>query len=164
MTEQTRAQRIAEALAHEDALNCGYDHGFASTYGQDPETDGIVDVVLDVLKPELDALAALRQVARGYCPACGRGDAAPTVDDWERERQRADEAEAQLRLIDAMRQQNLDAAAAAAHRAHQAEAAVARVQALADQYPAGIDTAHIHAALGTAQHTPAAGGEQPDAG
>jgi DNA repair exonuclease SbcCD ATPase subunit len=40
-------------------------------------------------------LAALRQVARGYCPACGRGDAAPTVDDWERERQRAENAEAE---------------------------------------------------------------------
>ncbi|WP_069769768.1 hypothetical protein [Streptomyces sp. LUP30] len=41
-------------------------------------------------------LAALRQVARGYCPACGRGDAAPTVTDWERERQRAEEAEGHL--------------------------------------------------------------------
>ncbi|WP_225840286.1 hypothetical protein [Streptomyces sp. NK08204] len=35
-------------------------------------------------------LARLRQVARGYCPACGRGDAAPTVQDWEQQRQRAD--------------------------------------------------------------------------
>jgi hypothetical protein len=34
-------------------------------------------------------LAALRAVARGYCPACGRGDAAPTVEDWENERQNA---------------------------------------------------------------------------
>ncbi|GKQ35160.1 hypothetical protein [Streptomyces sp. A012304] len=38
-------------------------------------------------------LAALRAVARGYCPACGRGDAAPTADDWEQQRQRADRAE-----------------------------------------------------------------------
>lgn len=37
-------------------------------------------------------LAALRAVARGYCPHCGRGDAAPTVEDWERERQRAEQA------------------------------------------------------------------------
>jgi hypothetical protein len=41
-------------------------------------------------------LAALRAVARGYCPACGRGDAAPTVEDWERERRRADRAEKEL--------------------------------------------------------------------
>ncbi|MFF7130361.1 hypothetical protein [Streptomyces sp. NPDC008240] len=34
-------------------------------------------------------LAALRAVARGYCPACGRGDAAPTVEDWEEQRQNA---------------------------------------------------------------------------
>jgi hypothetical protein len=40
-------------------------------------------------------LAALRAVARGYCPDCGRGDAAPTADDWERERRRADQAEAE---------------------------------------------------------------------
>ena len=40
-----------------------------------------------------DELAALRQVARGYCPECGRGDAAPTVADWEQQRQRADQAE-----------------------------------------------------------------------
>lgn len=36
-------------------------------------------------------LAELRTVARGYCPHCGRGDAAPTVEDWDRERQRADQ-------------------------------------------------------------------------
>lgn len=41
-------------------------------------------------------LAALRQVARGYCPACGRGDAAPTVEDWEQQKQRADQAEDRL--------------------------------------------------------------------
>jgi hypothetical protein len=52
--------------------------------------------VYAALKPELDAFAALRQVARGYCPDCGRGDAAPTVDDWEQQRQRADEAEGRL--------------------------------------------------------------------
>lgn len=36
-----------------------------------------------------DQLDALRQVARGYRPDCGRGDAAPTVTDWEIERRRA---------------------------------------------------------------------------
>jgi hypothetical protein len=46
-------------------------------------------------------LAALRQVARGYCPHCGRGDAAPTVADWERERQRADQAEGRLAHLQA---------------------------------------------------------------
>lgn len=55
--------------------------------------------VLDELQPELDQLDALRAVARGYCPACGRGDAAPTVTDWEQQKQRADRAEAQVRLL-----------------------------------------------------------------
>lgn len=46
-----------------------------------------------------DQLDALRAVARGYCPQCGRRDAAPTTADWEAERQRADEAEQRLRNI-----------------------------------------------------------------
>ncbi|MER7813830.1 hypothetical protein [Streptomyces sp. NPDC096153] len=41
-------------------------------------------------------LAVLRQVARGYCGACGRGDAAPTADQWNEQRQRADRAAAEL--------------------------------------------------------------------
>ncbi|MEU8469543.1 hypothetical protein AB0F30_16740 [Streptomyces sp. NPDC029006] len=44
-------------------------------------------------------LAALREVARGYCPHCGRGDAAPTVTDWEAERQRAEQAEAVITRV-----------------------------------------------------------------
>ncbi len=51
------------------------------------------------LRDGINQLAALRQVARGYCPDCGRGDAAPTVTDWEQQRQRADEAERRLRNI-----------------------------------------------------------------
>jgi hypothetical protein len=47
-------------------------------------------------------LEALRAVARGYCPHCGRGDAAPTVDDWQRERRRADEAEVALARVQAL--------------------------------------------------------------
>ena len=41
-------------------------------------------------------LRALRTVARGYCPACGRGDASPTAQQWEQQRQRADQAEARV--------------------------------------------------------------------
>lgn len=48
----------------------------------------INDTELDAL---YDQLAALRQVARGYCHACGRGDAAPTTDDWEQQRKRAEQ-------------------------------------------------------------------------
>jgi hypothetical protein len=44
------------------------------------------------------ALAALREVSRGYCPACGRGDAAPTVEHWERQKALADQAEELLRV------------------------------------------------------------------
>lgn len=43
-----------------------------------------------------DELAALRAVSGGYCPACGRGDCAPTADQWYKQRQRADQAEAAL--------------------------------------------------------------------
>lgn len=134
---------------------------------------------------QLDAeLAALRQVARGYCPACGRGDAAPGVDDWERERKRADRAEEDARLALKQRQEMAAERYAWQERGERAEAellalrgvadadakqlaetdarcdryaaALARIQALADQYPAGIDTALIHAALDTEQPAPAA--------
>jgi hypothetical protein len=148
----------------------------------------------EMLVSAQDQLAALCQVACGYCPHCGRGDAAPTVDDWEQQRQRAEQAEAERDEARATNQrlnyraQQLESELAAYRRAvaqweindrstyvplrtiaaiakaagrdietprwlmhyqrvEQAEAALARVQALADQYPAGIDTAHIHAAL-----------------
>ncbi|MFI1165609.1 hypothetical protein ACH4UM_18835 [Streptomyces sp. NPDC020801] len=60
-----------------------------------PTASTITDQQLDDLYAQL---AAFRQVARGYCPACGRGDAAPTVTDWENERERADQAEELLRI------------------------------------------------------------------
>jgi hypothetical protein len=50
----------------------------------------LADAVLVELQPELDALAALRQVARGYCPHCGRGDASPTAEQWEQMRRERD--------------------------------------------------------------------------
>lgn len=53
---------------------------------------------LDALHDQLDQL---RAVARGYCPACGRGDAAPTVQDWEQQKQRGDEAETRLAHLQA---------------------------------------------------------------
>lgn len=55
-------------------------------------------------------LAALRKVARGYCPTCGRGDCAPTVADWEQQKQRVEQVE---RDCDTARQH---AAAIAAQR------------------------------------------------
>ena len=58
--------------------------------------DDIATAVKRAIQPELDSLAALRQVARGYCPECGRGDAAPTVADWEQQKQRANRAEAKI--------------------------------------------------------------------
>lgn len=59
----------------------------------------VADAVLAVVQPELDALAALREVARGYCGTCGRGDAAPTVTDWEQQKQRADQAAATVERV-----------------------------------------------------------------
>ncbi|MFJ6073664.1 hypothetical protein ACIQFU_22955 [Streptomyces sp. NPDC093065] len=55
--------RIAKALADEDARACGWGHGFLERYGVDAETDGFVDVVLAVLpapvgRAEYDALVA----------------------------------------------------------------------------------------------------------
>lgn len=82
----------------------------------------------EMLVAAQDELAALRAVARSYCPACGRGDAAPTITDWEQQKQRAERAETIL----------------------------ARIQALADEYPAGIDTALIHEALDQPAPAPAA--------
>lgn len=37
--------------------------------------------------------------AAGYCPHCGRGDAGPTADQYEQQRQRAEKAEAALARI-----------------------------------------------------------------
>ena len=92
-------------------------------------------------------LAALHAVARGYCPHCGRGDAAPTITDWEQQKQRADDAEAELRLVDAMRQQNLDSAAAAIQRAERAEAALNHIRALRDDLYATTGARYIADAI-----------------
>jgi hypothetical protein len=64
-TDQTALRdRIAEALAREDAHNTGYDHGFAASYGADDETDGFVDAVLAVLPAPTDQAAELTEVER----------------------------------------------------------------------------------------------------
>lgn len=63
-TNQTALRdRIAQALAREDAHNAGYDHGFVGSYGADDETDGFVDAVLAVLPPTTDRAAVLREAA-----------------------------------------------------------------------------------------------------
>jgi hypothetical protein len=58
------------------------------------------DEAMAIVQPELEKLqtrvAELEQVARGYCPECGRGDCAPTVEHWDRERKRAKQAESDL--------------------------------------------------------------------
>lgn len=56
--------RIAHALEREDAINAGYDHGFVSSYGVDPETDGFVDAVLAVLPAPVDRAGALTEAER----------------------------------------------------------------------------------------------------
>jgi len=55
--------RMAHALEREDAINAGYDHGFVSQYGVDPETDGFVDAVLAVLPEHADRAAVLNAAA-----------------------------------------------------------------------------------------------------
>lgn len=107
-----------------------------------PKAPQSQDAELTRLRTEL---AALRQVARGYCPECGRGDCAPTVHDWERQRQRAEQAEAErdelrgeittalARLADMAKsraEQDGAELVRLRERAEQAEAAIARVRAL----------------------------------
>ncbi|MFF4746819.1 hypothetical protein [Streptomyces sp. NPDC001268] len=59
------------------------------------------DAVLRVpaIAEALMATAAVADIARGYCPDCGRGDAAPTADQWLEQKQRADEAEAAVARV-----------------------------------------------------------------
>lgn len=79
-----RAQRVAlNALDHEPAAT-------------DAELRRQLEAAISALGKSETELAALRTVSRGYCPACGRGDATPTVADWEQQKQRADQAEARL--------------------------------------------------------------------
>jgi hypothetical protein len=42
---------------------------------------------------------AVSAAAAGYCPQCGRGDAGPTADEYEQQRQRAANAEAELHRV-----------------------------------------------------------------
>jgi hypothetical protein len=53
----------------------------------------------EMLVKAQDELAALRMVARGYCPHCGRGDAGITTDQWEQQRQRTDQAETAIARV-----------------------------------------------------------------
>lgn len=76
-------------------------------------------------------LAALQQVARGYCPACGRGDASPTTAQWYAERQRADHAEGQLRHLQATSEAAGILLTRTTDERDQLRAAIARVRALA---------------------------------
>lgn len=78
----------------------------------------INDAELDALYAEL---AALRAVARGYCPACGRGDAAPSVTDWEQQKQRADQAEELLHIAHETSNKSETERARAVQRAEAAE-------------------------------------------
>jgi hypothetical protein len=94
MTDHLR-DRIAAALYERERPP--RDPHWPDAYAMDREVfEAMADAVLPAVQPELDALAALRAVARGYCPACGRGDAAPGVEDWEQQKRRADEAEAKV--------------------------------------------------------------------
>jgi hypothetical protein len=108
-------------------------------------------------------LAALRTVARGYCPECGRGDAGPTVEQWERERQRAETAEkglreAQWRRDDAERRVRVQR-----ERAERAEAEailLARTIAATSRQTVAQVLADVRAALD--EPTPSTPAAQPD--
>jgi hypothetical protein len=55
------------------------------------------EVERDRLRAELATLRAVDE--RGYCPHCGRGDCTPTVDQWMRQSDRADQAEAAIARV-----------------------------------------------------------------
>jgi hypothetical protein len=103
----------------------------------------LADAIAALGKAETE-LAALRAVARGYCPQCGRGDAAPTIEDWERERDErgrleianralnnaAREAMERAERAEAAHAQTIDSMEAVVRRARRAEATIARIRAL----------------------------------
>jgi hypothetical protein len=93
--------RIPLAQHTKASLDALYDENDRLRHAADPELRRQLAAVIEALGRSETELAALRQVARGYCPACGRGDAAPTVADWEREWQRAEEAEGHLAHLQA---------------------------------------------------------------
>ncbi|MEV6580223.1 hypothetical protein AB0M92_18895 [Streptomyces sp. NPDC051582] len=70
--------------------------------------------------------ATATAIANGYCPDCGRGDAGPTADQYEQQRQRADAAEASLAALKR-------AHVAMAEQAGREQAALGRVQAYLDR-------------------------------
>ena len=131
MTDPIRHPALTEAI--ESAIGLNVDCG--GTQG----VHRVRDAVLDAIQPELDALTALRQIARGYCPECGRGDAAPTVADWEQQKQRADHAEAKVADYENRITWHttcescarlLDSGIRETERAEKAEAALERVRAV----------------------------------
>lgn len=57
------------------------------------------NIVADVLRELLAAGQQPTTPAPGYCPHCGRGDCAPTADDWLRQVERASKAEAAVARV-----------------------------------------------------------------
>ena len=90
-----------------------------------PELRRQLAAAIEALGKAETELAALREVARGYCPECGRGDASPTAQQWEEQKQRADQAEDLLRIAHDTSNKSEAERARAVQRAEQAEAKVA---------------------------------------
>jgi hypothetical protein len=75
------------------------DHQLDQLYAELARYEEVVGELNEANTDMTRDLAALRNVARGYCPTCGRGDATPTVTDWEQQRQRADQADAAVARV-----------------------------------------------------------------
>jgi hypothetical protein len=103
-------------------------------------------------------LAALRTVARGYCPHCGRGDAGPTTEQWEQQKLRADQADDLLRIAHETSNKSEAERARAVQRAERAEAVLDRAREAATwirrNYPA---LTHVNDRLAAAIDEPATG-------
>ncbi|MER6778441.1 MULTISPECIES: hypothetical protein [unclassified Streptomyces] len=71
-------------------------------------------------------LATLTDPDAGYCPDCGRGDAGPTAEQYEQQRQRADTAASRLAALKR-------AHVALAEQAGREQAALGRIRAVLDR-------------------------------
>ena len=136
------ALTVFEGHAAREAWLAGLpaDAGHHSTPARYPDDTAAPREQAEARVRDLEAeLAALRVVSRGYCPSCGRGDAAPTVEHWERERQRADKAEAALERVRRLAQYARDRTAAGESDwvIRQHELALAVLDALAGQPESG---------------------------
>lgn len=117
----------------------------------------------DMLVTARNQLVVLREVARGYCPHCGRGDAAPTLADWEQQKQRAEHAETRLAHLQATSEAAGRLLTRTTDERDQLHAAIDRVRDLAAELGrAGWSQAAVGRRIRETLDEPAAAPHAPD--